>query len=45
MSNIERKELYQLHKEGKSYKDLAEMFQVNKNTVASIIKKMEEKVF
>ena len=39
MTNDERKQVKKLHKEGWTYRQLAEKFGVNKSTIAAIIKK------
>lgn len=43
MTNNEHKEVIRLHNEGWSYKQIADKFQVNKSTVAGIIKRYKEK--
>ena len=43
LTNQERKEVIRLHNNGKSYKEIAEHFNVNKSTIREIIKKHESK--
>lgn len=44
MTAVQRKEIIKLHNEGVTYKQLAEMYGVNKTSVREIIKKYERKV-
>lgn len=43
MTSKEHKQVIQLHNAGWSYKQIADRFGVNKNSVSSIIKKYKEK--
>lgn len=44
MTNQNRKLVIQMHNNGYSYTQLAEHFQVNRNTIREIIKKHENKI-
>lgn len=43
MTNTQHKEVVKLHNKGKSYKEIAEYFGVNENTIRGIIKKSKLK--
>ena len=44
MTNQNRNLVIQMHNNGYSYAQLAEYFQVNKNTIREIVKKHENKI-
>lgn len=43
MTSVQRKEVIKLHNEGYSYRQLAEKYCVNKNTIREIIKGYERR--
>lgn len=42
MTNKQHKEVIQMHKNGKTQREIAEYFGVNRNSIRSIIKKYKE---